>query len=199
MEIAYKREEVKKEIQKLLESENVSVKYSQYLVSRFDGPILFGNIFPPMDFGFYDLTFNITKDVAIGIAGNAIWDLIKKSFVLLKSKAAANKEEKLVIQTDEYYASRKANVYFIFSSNLPEQEIFEGIEKIPDIRTKVLNLLDSAHLFSSDLGFEYRENRWWLETPRHYQKDKTFFKSRFFIFFVGIFFGVMFSWIGIRF
>lgn len=188
MQIFYKKQPVQIEVEKILSAADIPAEYEQRERSRFEGRQLLGSALPPLDYGAYDLTFNLAKEIAVGVIASAVWDAIKAIYHYLKTSTDLY-EQTLVIQTDQYWENKKANIFFVFSTKLEERELNEGIKKIPELRTKMLELLQLADV-SSDFGFRYQIGRWWLEKPYHERMEK-FYQRKLFWFLFGCLSGLI--------
>lgn len=176
MKIIYNDPELKTELEKIREETKIEIELEHRIsaeqslrefIKKYKGPPV-GFAPPPglVDLGKYAISFVFSEPVAQGIIGTAIWEAMKKSYELLRRKKEKPEKEKreLVVLTDQCGVNGAcATIYFIISSDAEEVAFEEAIRKIPEVRARLLSLLDIVSINPTiELNYNYFLSKWEL-------------------------------------
>lgn len=118
-----------------------------------------------VDIGKYAISFVFSAPVAQGIVGTAIWEALKKCYMLLKHKRNISQKEteQLVVITDQYGLNGVfKTIYFVLNADLEEAAFEDAIRKLPEVRKRLLAFLEVANITvgTDTIELNYTFSRW---------------------------------------
>ena len=175
MEIVYKREDLKTQIEQILSTNGTraDLQLRKQSFEEYKGPPLFGSVWPPFDFGQNVLNFVVSKEMLAAVIAEPIWKTVKAGFQLLLQNKQSD-QERLAIITDRAYDGNHKYIAFIFYAYQSEDEVAKAIIQIPGARTELLKLLGIVTTTDTTIRLTYLGyiNKWAIENypPRMINK-----------------------------